>query len=49
MADRGQRREVMDEAHLSAQHILAGIERFVREREQRRARLSLLIESIRKR
>ena len=41
--------EVMDEAHLSAQHILAGIERFVREREQRRARLSLLIESIRKR
>ncbi len=31
--------EVVDEAHLSAKHILAGIERFVREREQRFKRL----------
>ncbi|NNM97918.1 MAG: transketolase [Candidatus Dormibacteraeota bacterium] len=41
--------EVMDEAHLSAQHILAGIERFCREREQRLARLSLLVESVQRR
>ncbi len=31
--------EVVDEAHLSGKHILAGIERFVREREQRFKRL----------
>jgi transketolase len=31
--------EVMDEAHLSAKHILAGIERFARERETRLSRL----------
>jgi transketolase len=36
--------EVMDEAHLSAGHILAGIERFVRDREVRRARLRTSIE-----
>jgi transketolase len=41
--------EVIDEAHLSAQHIMAGIERFVRERDQRRARLSLLMEAIQRR
>ena len=41
--------EVMDEAHLSASHILAGIERFVREREQRRARLSAVMQSIQER
>jgi transketolase len=41
--------EVMDEAHLSAQHIMAGIERFVCERDQRRARLSLVMESIQRR
>jgi transketolase len=41
--------EVMDEAHLSASHILAGIERFVRERDQRRAKLSVLIEAIQRR
>jgi transketolase len=38
--------EVMDEAHLSASYVLAGIERFVREREQRRAQLSVVMESI---
>jgi transketolase len=41
--------EVMDEAHLSAQHILAGIERFVRERDDRRARFSRLLEAIQRR
>ena len=31
--------EVIDEAHLSPDHLLEGIERFVREADQRRARL----------
>jgi hypothetical protein len=38
--------EVIDEAHLSASHILAGIERFVSERDQRRAKLSVVMEAI---
>ncbi len=37
--------EVMDEAHLSAGHILAGIERFVRDRESRLARLRASLEA----
>ena len=41
--------EVMDEAHLSAQHILAGIERFCREREQRVGRMGQLLEAVRRR
>ncbi|MGA8207195.1 MAG: transketolase [Candidatus Dormiibacterota bacterium] len=41
--------EVMDEAHLSPQHILAGIQRFVAERDDRRARLSRLVETIQRR
>ena len=36
--------EVMDEAHLSTSHIRAAIERFVRDREVRRARLKASIE-----
>ena len=38
--------EVIDEAHLSASHILAGIERFVSERDQRRAKLLVVMEAI---
>jgi transketolase len=41
--------EVIDEAHLSASHILAGIERFVSERDQRRAKLSVVMEAIQRR
>ena len=41
--------EVMDEAHLSAQHILAGIERFCRERERRVSRMGQLLEAVRRR
>jgi transketolase len=41
--------EVMDEAHLSSQHILAAIQRFVNERDDRRARLSRVVETIQKR
>ena len=38
--------EVVDEAHLSARHILAGIGRFVREREQRVARLEAAVAAV---
>ena len=38
--------EVYDEAHLSPAHLLAGIERFVREREARRRRLRTAVEGI---
>ncbi len=41
--------EVIDEAHLSARHILDGIERFAHEREQRLARLRNLVESAERR
>jgi transketolase len=41
--------EVMDEAHLSAPYILAGIERFVSERDDRRTRLSQLLKAIQER
>ena len=37
--------EVMDEAHLSKQHILDGIERFVRDRTQRLRRLHDLVDA----
>jgi transketolase len=37
--------EVMDEAHLSPDHILAGIERFVRDREERRGMLRQIAEA----
>jgi len=36
--------EVLEEAHLAPHHILAGIERFVREREQRLRRISTALE-----
>jgi transketolase len=38
--------EVLNEAHLSPSHILAGIERFVQEREQRLSRLGAALESV---
>jgi transketolase len=41
--------EVMDEAHLSSQHILVAIQRFVSERENRRARLAQVLETIQER
>ena len=41
--------EIMDEAHLSAPQILAAIERFVAERDKRRARLSRLVEDVERR
>jgi len=41
--------EVMDEAHLSAAHILAGIERFCRDREQRLRRMGQVLEAIKNR
>jgi hypothetical protein len=37
--------EVIDEAHLSAEHILEGIERFVRDRPQRLAALRDAVEA----
>ena len=37
--------EVMDEAHLTPPHLLAGIERFVRERESRLRRVREALES----
>jgi transketolase len=37
--------EVIDEAHLSAAHILQGIERFVRDRERRLAALRDAVEA----
>jgi transketolase len=37
--------EVIDEAHLSQSHILAGIERFVRERDDRMRRLRAAVEA----
>ncbi len=37
--------EVMEEAHLSADHILQGIERFVRERDDRMRRLSQAVQA----
>ena len=39
--------EVIAEAHLSPEHLLAGIERFVREREKRLARLSRAVDRAR--
>jgi transketolase len=41
--------EVIDEAHLSREHILAGIERFVSDREKRLAELRTLVEAAAKR
>jgi transketolase len=38
--------EVMDEAHLGPDHILAGIERYVRDVKQRRRRLRDLLEAV---
>ena len=38
--------EVMDEAHLGREHILAGIERFVREREDRVARIRAVAQAV---
>ncbi len=38
--------EVADEAHLSAAHILAAIERFAAERSERRAKASAVIEAV---
>ncbi len=38
--------EIADEAHLSAAHVLAAIERFATERDARRARIRALAESI---
>jgi transketolase len=38
--------EVIDEAHLGPQHILDGIERYVRERPQRLRRLHDLVEAV---
>ena len=37
--------EVIDEAHLSPKHIVAGIERFVRDREKRLRRLATALEA----
>jgi transketolase len=37
--------EVIDEAHLSPKHILAGIERFVREREARLRALRMAVDA----
>jgi len=37
--------EVMDEAHLSKQHILDGIDRFVRDRAQRLRRLHDMVDA----
>ena len=41
--------EVMDEAHLSQRHILEGIERYVRDRDARHARLRSLVDEIERR
>ncbi|PZR64058.1 MAG: transketolase [Chloroflexi bacterium] len=41
--------EVMDEAHLGTSHILAAIERYVRDREQRLGRLRELVSAIERR
>ena len=41
--------EVMDEAHLSPRHILAGIERFVRERESRIKAMRDAVDSVARR
>ena len=38
--------EVIDEAHLSPRHLLAGIERFASERDQRRRRLREAVEAV---
>jgi transketolase len=38
--------EVMDEAHLSQRHILEGIERYVRERDERHRRLRAMVDQI---
>ena len=37
--------EVMEEAHLSSEHILCGIERFVRDRESRLTQLRSAVEA----
>jgi transketolase len=41
--------EVMDEAHLSQRHILEGIERYVRERDERHRRLRAMVDQIEQR
>ena len=41
--------EVIEEAHLSPEHILAGIERFVKDREKRLARVAAALEAARAR
>ncbi len=41
--------EVMDEAHLSQRHILEAIERYVRDRDTRHARLQSLVDEIERR
>jgi transketolase len=38
--------EVIEEAHLTPQHILAGIERFVRERDRRLGRIRTALEQV---
>jgi hypothetical protein len=38
--------EVIDEAHLATGHILAGIERYVRDREVRLRRLHELVDAV---
>jgi transketolase len=41
--------EVMDEAHLGQEHILAAIERYVRDRDQRHRRLRTIVDQIERR